>query len=174
MNPLLIYMLLLKATLTSFNGMAGLAIVHNDFVVERHAITSEQLNTAIAVSRSVPGPNGGYLVCVGYFAGGLPGAAAGLLAMLSPAFLAIPLLLGASRYAEHPLLKSAISATLLASAGLLAATALQLAQTTITTGFDVAVAAASFGLMAATTVDTVWLMAGAALVGLLGKWASGR
>ena len=35
MNVVLLYLLLLKAMLTSFSGMASLPMVRNDFVVER-------------------------------------------------------------------------------------------------------------------------------------------
>jgi hypothetical protein len=83
MNVFLLYALLLKATLTSFSGLASLPMVRNDLVVERKMLTDRQLNTAVAAGRTAPGPNGLYLVSVGYYAGGLPGAAAGLLAMMT-------------------------------------------------------------------------------------------
>ena len=39
MNVFLLYLLLLKATLTSFSGLASLPMVRDDFVVERHLLT---------------------------------------------------------------------------------------------------------------------------------------
>ena len=102
MNPVLVYLLLLKATLTSFSGMASLPMVRNDFVVERHLLTDRQLNTAVVAGRSGPGPNGLYLVSVGYFVSGLPGAAAGLLAVMTPAFLVLPLMTWMSARADSP------------------------------------------------------------------------
>ena len=92
MNLFLLYLLLFKAVITSFSGMASLPIVRNDFVVKRHVLTDRQLNTAIVAGRTGPGPNGLYLVSVGYFAAGLPGAFAGLIALITPAFLIIPLM----------------------------------------------------------------------------------
>ena len=68
MNLLLLYLLLSKAVVTSFSGMASLPVVRNDFVVTRHILTDRQLNTAIVAGRTGPGPNGLYLVSVGYFA----------------------------------------------------------------------------------------------------------
>src|ERR1700680_5128823 len=105
MNPVLVYLLLLKATLTSFSGMASLPMVRNDFVVERHLLTDRQLNTAVVAGRSGPGPTGLYLVSVGYFVSGLPGAAAGLLAVMTPAFLVLPLMTWMSARADSPRVK---------------------------------------------------------------------
>ena len=67
MNVFLLYLLLLKATLTSFSGLASLPMVRDDFVVERHLLTDRQLNTAVVAGRTGPGPNGLYIVSVGYF-----------------------------------------------------------------------------------------------------------
>ena len=101
MNLFLLYLLLVKATLTSFSGLTSLAIVRQDFVVERHLLTDQQLTTAIAAGRLAPGPNGVYLVGVGYFLAGYPGAAMGWLALLTPAFLSIPLLGWLRRHQAH-------------------------------------------------------------------------
>jgi len=58
MNPLLLYLFLLKATMTSFSGLASLPIIRADLVLSRHVLTDEQLNTAVIVSRATPGPVG--------------------------------------------------------------------------------------------------------------------
>ena len=160
------YLLLLKATLTSFSGLAGVPMVRQDFVLDRHVITDAQLNSAVAVGRAVPGPNGLYVVCVGYFAGGVPGAIAGTVALITPAFLAIGLLVWVGRHAESPVVRSVISSVLLASAALLATTTLMLAQGVITDVFSTSIAGASFSLMTATSLDTLWLMLAAAAAGL--------
>ena len=92
MNPLMVYLLLLKATMTSFSGLTSLPLVRHDFVETRHVLTDRQLNAALAVGRATPGPYGLYLVSVGYFAAGWPGALAGFAAAVTPAFLIIPML----------------------------------------------------------------------------------
>ena len=51
MNVLIVYLFLLKATLTSFSGLASLPMVRNDFVVRYHVLTDRQLNTAVAAGR---------------------------------------------------------------------------------------------------------------------------
>src|SRR6185312_2506368 len=107
MNLILLYLLLFKAVITSFSGMASLPVVRQDFVVTRHVLTDRQLNTAIVAGRTGPGPNGLYLVSVGYYVAGLPGAFAGLIALITPAFLIIPMMSWIGRYADIPRIRSA-------------------------------------------------------------------
>jgi hypothetical protein len=117
-NLLLLYLLLLKASLTSFSGLGSLPMVRNDFVVERHVFTDHQLNMAVVAGRTGPGPYGLYLVCVGYLAGGVPGACMGFLALITPAFLVIPLMRWLGQRADIPRVRSAIRGLMLASSGL--------------------------------------------------------
>ena len=84
MNLLVLYLLLLKASVTSFSGLGSLPMVRNDFVVERHLLTDHQLNMAVVAGRTGPGPYGLYLVCVAYLAAGMPGAFMGFLALVTP------------------------------------------------------------------------------------------
>ena len=167
MKLLLVYGLLLKATLTSFSGLSTLPIVREDFVVNHRLMTDYELNVAVTAGRSGPGPNGVYLVSIGYLVAGVPGAIAGWLAMITPAFLVIPILRFLGRWVEHPRWKSAIRASSAAGAGLMIAATLPLAQGALTNGFLAAVAGASFGVFAFTAIDSVWVIAAAALIGLV-------
>ena len=91
MNALVLHVLLLEGdAATSFAGLASLPIVRYELIVHRQALTDEQLNEAIVITRNTPGPVGLYVVSVGYFAGGIPGAIAGWLAMITPALLILP------------------------------------------------------------------------------------
>jgi chromate transporter len=166
-NVVLIYLLLVKATLTSFTGLSSLPVLRSDFVVHYHFITDRDLNTAIAAGRLGPGPLGLYVVSVGYFAAGIPGACAGWLAMITPAFLIIPMLRFLGARAEHPRVKSVIEMLLLASAGLLLSAAAPLARDAVTGVVTLAILAASFALIAFTRVDSIWIILGSAAIGLL-------
>ena len=167
MNPLLVFLLLLKASATSFSGLTSLPVVRHDFVEMRHAMTDRQLNAAVVAGRTAPGPNGLYLVSVGYFVAGWPGACAGCAACLAPAFLIIPILHYLGRRAERPRVKSAIQAVTLAAAGLVIEATVPLARDALTGWIPVGIAVASFLFLVLTTRTTLWVMAGAALVGLL-------
>jgi chromate transporter len=167
MNLFLLYALLLKATLTSFSGLASLPMVRNDLVVERKVLTDRQLNTAVVAGRSGPGPNGLYLVSVGYYADGLAGATAGLLALMTPAFLIVPMMRWAGRRADSPRVKSAIRAVVLASAGLLLSASLPLARDAITGWLTLGIVLTSFAVLVLTKIDTVWVVLAGALAGLI-------
>jgi chromate transporter len=175
MNFLVIYLLLLKATLSSFSGLAALPIVRNDFVVKRHLLTDHQLNTALVVGRSTPGPKGLYLVAVGYFVAGVPGAIAGWLAVVTPAVLVIPLLLFARRKIDDPRVKRALRAIVVASAGVSLSATLPLSIDALRNAPLCVIAALSLVLLIFTTWDTLWVMLGAALASLalvLAGWMS--
>jgi chromate transporter len=169
MNVFLLYALLLKAALTSFSGLGSLPMVRNDLVVERRVLTDRELNTAVVAGRTGPGPNGLYLVSVGYYAGGLPGAAAGLLAIMTPAFLILPMMRWVGARAESPRVKSAIRAVVLASAGLLLSASLPLARDAITGPLTFGIMIVSLAVLALTKIDTVWVVLGGAVIGFAAK-----
>jgi chromate transporter len=167
MNLFWLYLLLAKSTLTSFSGMTSLAIVRHDFVVEQRLLTDQQLTTAIAAGRLAPGPNGVYLVGIGYYLAGYPGAAMGWLALMTPAFLSIPLLVWLRRHSEHPTFRRALDSVLLASAGLSLASALPLAQDAITDWRGLLLAVAAGAALLRTKVDSFWVILGSAVVALV-------
>ncbi len=167
MNPLLVYLLLLKASATSFSGLTSLPVVRHDFVETRHLMTDRQLNAAVVAGRTAPGPNGLYLVSVGYFVAGWPGACAGCAACLTPAFLIIPILHYLGRRAERPRVKSAIQAVTFAAAGLVIEATVPLARDALTGWIPVGIAVATFFFLVLTRRATLWVIVGAALAGLL-------
>ena len=127
MNAFVVYVLLLKAIASSFAGMGSLPQIHQDFVETRQAVSEEQLSQAVLVGRSTPGPVGAYVVAVGYFAAGWPGAIAGWLAMITPALGAIPLFVLMQRWLHVPRVRGAVDAVVIASAVLLLSSAFRMA-----------------------------------------------
>lgn len=168
MNLVVLYFLILKATLTTFSGTATLPVIREDFVVRRQLLTDRELNLAFTAGRTAPGPNGVYLVNVGYMVAGIPGACAGWLAMITPAFLAIPLVRLAGARTGNPRLLGAIRASMAAGAGLLLAANVPMARDALTDGFLAAVAVVSFGVFSFTRIDSVWVILAAGLAGLFG------
>jgi chromate transporter len=124
----MLYLLLLKATVTSFSGMGGLPQIRQDLVSTHHAVTDEQLSRAVLLGRSTPGPLGVYVVSVGYAVRGWPGAAVGWLALVSPAFLAVPLLVVLRRWLHVARMRSAVDAVVIAGGTLLVPAGLLLAR----------------------------------------------
>jgi len=131
MSIAIVYLLLLKATVTSFAGMGSLPQIQQDFVQTYRLITDEQLSQAVLVGRATPGPMGAYVVAVGYFAAGTPGAIAGWLAMVTPALAAIALLAAIERWLRLPRMRAAVDAVVIASVTLLVASGVSLARDAI-------------------------------------------
>jgi chromate transporter len=161
----LLYLLLLKASATSFSGLTSLPIVRHDFVETRRILTDRQISAAVAAGRTAPGPNGLYLVSVGYFVAGWRGAAVACAALITPAFLIIPILRYLGRRAERPRIRSAIQAVTIAAAGLVVYAAIPIARESITGLAAVLIAAASFIFLVATKHETAWVIAGSAIAG---------
>lgn len=168
MKLLVLYLLLLKASATSFSGMSSLPVLREDLVVRHEMLTDRELNLAVTAGRSGPGPNGLYVVSVGYLVAGIPGACAGWLAMVTPAFLVIPLVRVLGARSEHRRLRSAIRASSAASAGLMIAATLPLAREALADAFLATIAGASFVLFAFTAIESVWVIVASALIGLAG------
>jgi chromate transporter len=171
MNAVILYFLLLKATATTFTGLASLPVVRDDLVVERKVLTDRQLAAAVAAGQTTPGPLGLYIVSVGYFVAGVPGACAGCLALLTPAFLILPLLKYLAGRAEGRRVRSAVQSLTLSAAGLIVAAAYPLAENALTGPLTAAIALASFLFLALTRRDTAWVIAGSALLGLVARIA---
>ena len=163
MNVLVLYLVLLKATITTFAGLASLPVVRDELVVKHPVLTDSQLNEAVVITRATPGPVGLYVVSVGYFVRGIPGAIAGWLAMATPALLIIPLVHFAGRRAEHPRVRAVLEAVVLASAGLLLAAAIPLARAAIIDPLTLLIALVTIGLMLRTKLDTLWIILAASV-----------
>jgi chromate transporter len=143
MSLLLLYLQLLKGAITAFAGLASLPVIQEALVFHHHLLTEKELNEAVVITRSTPGPVGLYIVAVGYFVAGVPGAIMGWLGMITPAMLIIPLVHFAGRKIEHPRVKSVLQSVVIASAGLLLAAAIPLARDALTDPVTMAIAAVS-------------------------------
>ena len=166
MNVFLLYLLLLKGTVTAFAGLASLPVIQDELVIQHHVLTDTQLNEAVVITRSTPGPVGLYIVSVGYFVAGVPGAIAGWLAMITPALLIIPLVHFVGRRIEHPRVRSILQTVVIASAGLLLAASIPLAKDALTDPVTIGIAVISLALLLTTKWDTLWIILGAAVCSL--------
>lgn len=131
MNVVVLYLLLLKATVTSFAGMGSLPQIRQDFVETYHLVSADALSEAVLVGRATPGPMGAYVVAVGYLAAGWPGAIAGWLALITPAFAALPLLATVQRWLHLPRVRGLVDAVVVAGAALLVPAGFELARDAI-------------------------------------------
>lgn len=126
MNAIVLYFLLLRATALSFSGFASVPLIREDLVVQRAVLSDEELSSAIAISQASPGPLGLYIVVVGYFVAGVPGALAAALALATPAILSIPIARAVRRHRDSQV-RGASAAIVIASCVLMATTSVTLA-----------------------------------------------
>lgn len=166
MSIWLLYLLLLRATVMSFSGFASVPIVRDDLVERREILTDEQLNTAIALSQASPGPLGVYVVIVGYFVRGMPGAVAGLMALVTPALLAIPIL-RIVRRGNASIVRGASSGIMIASSVLMLTTSAQLAPEAVPTVPFAVLAIAAFVALVTTRISPAVVVILAVMAGLL-------
>ena len=166
MNLFLLYVILLKGTVTAFAGLASLPVIQDALVIQHNVLTGQQLNEAVAITRSTPGPVGLYIVSVGYFVAGIPGAIAGWAAMATPSLLMIPLVHFVGRKMEHPRVKGVFHNVVIASAGLLLAASIPLARDALTDPVTIGIAVATVVSMLLTEVDTLWIVLGACALSL--------
>lgn len=166
MSVWVLYMLLLKATLTSFSGFASVPVVREDLVVQRAVISDEQLNAALAISQASPGPLGLYVVVVGYFAAGLLGALAGIAALATPAAIAIPLVRASLRGPIAPM-EGASKAIVVASGALMLMAGIRLIPTSITTAPLAVVGVAGFAALASGRVPPLYVVILAGIAALV-------
>jgi chromate transporter len=166
MSILLLYVILLKGTVTAFAGLASLPVIRAALVVQYPVLTDQQLNEAVVITRSTPGPVGFYVVAVGYSVVGITGAIAGWAAMTTPAFLVIPLVHFVRRKLDNPRVKTILQTIVITSAGLLLAAVIPLAREALTDWLTGTIAVLTVVLLLTSEIDTLWIVLGSAAASL--------
>ncbi len=87
-NPIIYFLLFLKASLFSSGGISNLPSVHQDLLARRWA-TQAQFGQAVVIGQISPGPNGLWVISIGYLTYGLLGAALALIAITVPPLLVL-------------------------------------------------------------------------------------
>ena len=88
MNPLLYFWLFLKASLFSTGGFGNLPSLHHDLLARGWA-TEPQFAESMMVGQIAPGPNGLWVISLGYLTDGLRGTLCALLAVTLPPLLVL-------------------------------------------------------------------------------------
>jgi len=102
MNILSLFWQFLKAGLLSFGGLGSLPILVQSLVHDRGWATEAQIGQALAVGRISPGPNGLYVIALGYLIAGVAGAGVAAVANVIPSLLVLPLSALHRRVAQNP------------------------------------------------------------------------
>ena len=156
------------------SGYVLIAFLRSDFVERLGWLTEKQLLDAVAVGQVTPGPLFTTATFIGYVLGGVPGGVLATVGIFLPAFVLVaisnPLI---PRLRASPWTAGFLDSVNAASLGLMAAVTAQLAYGGFGSPLAVAIAAVAAVLLFRFRVNSMWLVAGAALTGLLVAFITG-
>lgn len=164
----LLFWIFIQSTCTSFAGLGSLPEIRHELVDEQHWATDAQIDQAIVITRTTPGPVGAWIVAVGYMVDGWPGAVAGWLAMAAPSLIVIVLVGYFGKRAEHPRIRGMLQSVVLASATLLLLAAIPIGRDALDGPLTIAITLVALPLLIAKRINTLWIVGGAAAISFAG------
>jgi chromate transporter len=149
------------------SGYVLLAFLRGDFVERLGWITPTQLLDAVAVGQMTPGPVFTTATFVGYVVAGLPGAVLATAGIFAPSFALVGLLaMVTDRIRERAWSAALLDGVNAASLALMAGVTLQLARAALVDPLTIVLAAAALVVQWRTRLNTAWLIAAGACIGL--------
>src|SRR5690606_12726007 len=149
------------------SGYVLLAFLRADLVERLGWLTETQLLDAIAIGQVTPGPLSTTATFIGYVLAGPAGAFVATVGMFLPAYLFVamtgPLI---PRLRESPAAGAALDGVNVASLALMAVVSWQLAAAAIADGLTASLALASLVALVMFRVNSAWLVAAGAAIGL--------
>lgn len=166
---LTLFWVVFQATLFSTGGNGNLPALYDELVTRRGWLTGAQVAEAVGIGQIAPGPNGLWVVTLGYFVAGVPGGLVAMLAVAIPPLLVLPLVKFYETHREHPAIDGFARGLALAVTGLGLVILLRLLETG--GGFTVRAvltAVVGFGVMASRRTPVWLILALAAVAGMIG------
>ena len=165
---LTVALVFLKIGFLMFGGGLVIApLLQQELVDGPHWLTTRQLLDGLALGQLTPGPVTTVATFAGYTVAGFPGGVVATIAVFAPSFILVlsltPLLL---RVRNAPLAKAFLKGITAGPLGAIAAAAILFGLAAITDVFTVVIALVSLGLLIRWNVNTVFLISGAAVLGL--------
>jgi len=117
-NPLVFFLLVLKATLFSTGGTGNLPSLHDDLAVSRHWVTDQQIAEAVSVGQVSPGPTGLWVVSLGCLIDGVRGGVLAAVAVAIPPLLVLLTARLYRRVRHHPAIEGFMQGMGLAVVGI--------------------------------------------------------
>ncbi len=149
-------------------GYVLLAFLQGDFVERLGWLTTQQLLDAVAVGQVTPGPLFTTATFVGYILGGFKGAVLATIGIFLPSFVLVavtnPII---PRLRKSPWTGALLDGINAAAISLMAAVTWQLGKDSLIDIGAVTIFAVSFILLIRFKLNSIWLLAGGALAGLL-------
>ena len=166
--PLLFLIFLKIGSVLYGSGYVLLAYLRADFITRLGWLTDKQLLDAIAIGQVTPGPVLTTATFIGFILGGVKGALLATLGIFLPSFIFVavtnPLI---PRIRKSSWASSLLDGVNVASMGLIAAVTWQLGRASLIDPLTVMTALAGLILLMKFKINSTWLIAGGAIVGLL-------
>ena len=165
-DPFIYFWIILKASLFSTGGAGNLPSIHADLLARGWA-TDRHFAEALAIGQISPGPNGLWVVCLGYLTDGLRGALVATLAISLPPMLILAVAALHRRVGDHPAMQGFVRGLGLAASGIFLVVLIRLLQEN---GFDlrsVLIVLVAIGLAMTQRVPVPLLLGLAGLAGAL-------
>jgi chromate transporter len=163
-NPFIYFLLFLKASLFSTGGFSNLPSLHQDLLASGWA-TDADFGQSIAIGQISPGPNGLWVISLGYLTYGYLGAFLALIAITIPAFLVLAISAGYTRIEHRPRVQGAMQGVSLAVVGLLLTVVWTILHQPGVDWKGLLIAAGAFGLALSRKVNLLLILALAGVVG---------
>jgi chromate transporter len=149
------------------SGYVLLAFLRQDFVERLRWLTDRQLIDAVVVGQFTPGPVFTTATFIGYLVGGVPGALLATLGIFLPSFVFVALVYPiVPRLRRSPWTSAFLDGVNAAALGLMAAVTWQLGRAAIVDPLTLALAVAAGIALLAAKVNSAWLVAAGAAVGV--------
>ena len=165
-NPLVYFLLFLKASLFSTGGLSNLPSLHQDLIANGWA-TEADFGQAVAIGQVSPGPNGLWVISLGYLTYGYPGAFLALIAITIPALLVLLVSAGYTRIEHQKWVRGAMQGVSLAVVGLLLTVVWTILHQPGVDWKGLLIAAGAFGLALSRKVNILIILGLAGLAGYL-------
>ena len=165
-NPLVYFLLFLKASLFSTGGFSNLPSLHQDLIGNGWA-TEADFGQSVAIGQISPGPNGLWVISLGYFSYGYLGAFLALIAITLPALLVLAISAGYARIERQRWVQGAMRGVSLAVVGILLTVVWTILHQPGVDWRGYLIAVGAFGLVFTRKVNILLILALAGLVGFV-------
>jgi len=162
----LYFLLALKASLFSTGGFGNVPSLHDDLLARGWA-TEHNFAEALAVGQISPGPNGLWIISLGYFVDGVPGALLSLAAITVPPFLILGVEWLYHRTRHHPAVEGFVRGMGLATVGIFAVVLQRLLHDVGLNARTLVICAASLAVGTTRRVPVAAVLLIAAIAGLI-------
>ena len=149
------------------SGYVLLAFLEGDLVDRLGWVSEQQLLDAVSIGQVTPGPVFTTATFLGYLVAGVPGALVATVAIFLPSFVFVGLLTRITdRLRASPWTSALLDGVNVTALALMAAVTLRLGATAVVDPLTAALALAAVLVLWRTRVNSAWLVAGGAAVGL--------